>query len=556
MRYGGFMNILGIHVRGHDQGAFLVQDGKLLCGVEEERLERFKHGSTNPHQKGVPENSINFCLEHSGLKMRDIDYITLPVNSKDTFKKIPKAVWNSRNFYLRGGIWGGSVFGILFKFAWWDDYIANTGLRYIKRKYGYLPKVRFIEHHTSHAASAFRCSGFDKANVITLDGIGGLTSISMKVGNGKEMETIKEIMYPNSLGALYGSVTEILGFQPGADEGKIQALASYGKPVVDFSDVVKTKKGDFKLDLDRLIAKFPKMSKNPLTETHKNIAASLQEKLEESVLNLVEYMYEITGYKKLCLAGGVALNSSMNGILLQSDFVDDIFIQPIAGDNGSILGGALELAKTKIKMEHAYWGPQYSNEEIEKQLKECKLKYDYYSDICGEVAELLAKGKICGWHQGKCELGPRALGGRSILADPSNPKMKDKVNNEVKHREPWRPFAPSILAESTDDYLVENYPTPFMILCFRIKEEKINEVISATHVDKTARPQSVERKQSPKYYKLIKDFSKETGIPAVLNTSFNFRGEPIVCSPRDSIRTFMGTGMDYMAIGDFLVRKK
>jgi carbamoyltransferase len=439
--------------------------------------------------------------------------------------------------------------------ALWDDYIAKVGLNHIKRKYGFLPKVRFIEHHISHAASAFRCSGFKKANIITIDGIGGLTSISLKVGNGKEMEIIKDIMFPNSLGALYSTVTEILGFKPGNDEGKIQALASYGKPIVDFSDAVKTKKGDFKLDLDRLTVKFPMMNKNPLTEQHKNIAASLQEILEKSVLNLVEYLYEITGYKQLCLAGGVALNSTMNGVLLQSDFVDDIFIQPAAGDNGAILGAALELANSKIKMEHVYWGPQYSNEQIEKELKECKLKYEFYDDICGVTSELLAKGKICGWHQGRCELGARALGNRSILADPSDPKMKDKINNEVKHREPWRPFAPSILAESTDDYLVGNYPTPFMILCFRIKDEKVNELISSLHIDKTARPQNVVKSVNPKFYELIKDFGKETGIPAVLNTSFNIQGEPIVCSPRDSIRTFMGTGLDYLAIGDFLVKK-
>jgi len=322
-------------------------------------------------------------------------------------------------------------------------------------------------------------------------------------------------------------------------------------------------KGDFKIDLNKLRS-IPPFKKDPMNPLHQTIAASVQKTLEKAVLGLVEYLYEVTGYKNLCLAGGVALNSTMNGIVLQSDFVDNIFIQPAAGDNGSVLGAGLELANAKFKMTHAYWGPQYSHEEIEAELKECKLEYEeckldsqyakFSNYMIEKVANLLAEGKIIGWHQGRGELGPRALGNRSILANPGLPEMKDKVNNQVKHREPWRPFAPSILAEDTKKYLINNYPTPFMILCFKLNDPE-KELIAATHIDNSARPQSVERSVNPKYYKLIKEFKKQTGTPALINTSFNIRGEPIVCSPRDAIRTFFATGLDALCIGDYIITK-
>lgn len=546
-------NILCTHLKGHDMGIYLIQDGKLKYAIEEERLERYKHGTTNPHQKGVPTKSIDWILKESGLKMSDIDHITMPVNAKYTFKQIPTAVRNAPKFYLGGGLWGGSIFGVAFKFAFWDNYIANTGLQHIKKIYGHLPDYEFIEHHTSHAASSYRCSGFSKANILTMDGIGGLEAISMKVGNGNEMENMKSLTFPHSLGAFYGGVTSKLGFSSG-EEGSVQGLAAYGNPdAYDFSKIVHTSKGEFKLDLNKLDA-LPRLPW-PITQRHRDIAASLQKTLEECALNLVEHMYEQTGYKKLCLAGGVALNSSMNGTLLQSDFVDDIYIQPVSGDGGTPLGAGLEFTKSRMKMNHAYWGPQFSNSEIEAELKTCGLRYERQSDIGKAVAELLANQKIVGWFQGRMEMGPRALGNRSILCDPRDSGMKDTLNNRVKHRDDWRPFAPSILAEDASKYLEDAYPSPFMILCFNIKEEARKDLLGATHIDGTLRPQTVEKDTNPLYHGLISEFKKLTGVSAVLNTSFNLKGEPVVCSPRDAIRTFFGGGMDYMAIGDFIVSK-
>jgi len=276
--------ILCTHIRGHDNSVYLIQDGKLKYAVEEERMERFKHCSTNPYYKGVPIKSIDWALESAGLKMSDIDYLAMPVNSKYSLNQIPRAVWNAPKFYLGGGIWGGSVLGLLFKFSFWDNYIANTGLNYIKSRYGCLPKVEFIEHHTSHAASAYRCSNFKKANILTMDGIGGLESISMKVGNGNEMEDIKTITFPHSLGALYGTVTDLLGFKPG-EEGSVQGLAAYGNPqAYDFSKMVQTSEGEFKLDLHGL-QQLPRLPW-PITQKHKDIAASLQRTLEKCALNL------------------------------------------------------------------------------------------------------------------------------------------------------------------------------------------------------------------------------------------------------------------------------
>lgn len=551
-------NIIGIAIRGHDQGACLIQNGKLKYCVEEEKLERFKHGSTNPHHAGIPVMSIDWVLSEAGLTMKDIDKITVPMKPSDEFKKLPTAVMSTPGFYFGGGIWGGGLIGPIFKFGALNKNVMKTGERFIEKHYDYLPPVEYIEHHTAHSASTFRCSGFKKANILTMDGIGGLTTISMKAGNGNEMETIKEITFPHSLGALYGDTTKLLGFKSG-DEGKVMALASFGTPngTQIFDNAVTTSKGDFRLDFNKINTAYND-AKYMKWHEKATIARGLQDKLEECIFNLAEFMYEHTGYKNFCLAGGVALNAVANGKLLQKDYVNDIFVQPGAGDNGAFLGAALEEANSRSLMVHPYWGPQYNNDFIQAELTECKHEYEYYNDkeLVSVVADMLSKGDIIGWHHGREEFGPRALGARSIIANPGMHEMKDRINNEVKHREPWRPFAPSILKEDMSRYLMSPHDSRFMILSFDLTSAGRADLDAAKHVDNTVRPQTVTKEDNGLYYDMIRAFKKKTCISAVLNTSFNIAGEPIVCSPRDSIGTFSKTGLDALVLGNFVLRKK
>jgi carbamoyltransferase len=527
------MIVLGINADGHhDPASTIIGNKGIIASVEEERFNRIKHSIGY-----APIKSTEHCLKEAGVEMSDVDYIAYPFKPelymKPNFKEGTTWFARSRRGYRRCFDWQ----------------------KIFEKNFGKLPKIKYIEHHIAHARSSFNLSGFSKSNIITIDGSGEYTTMLLAAGNGTKIEKIKEIHLPNSLGYLYSHITEVLGFEKNDGEGKVMGLAAYGKPVIDFSKIIEVKKGDLKVNIKN--ADFPKRKKGePLNELHKNIAASLQESLTDSVMSLLEYLQGITGYKNLCLAGGVALNADMNGKLLRSDLVKDIFIQPAANDPGSTIGAALDVLGKRFRMTHNYFGPQYTEEEILKVLKEYKIKYDRISDISGYVGgELLPKGKIVGWFQGRLELGPRALGDRSILADPSDPGMKDKVNNEVKHREPWRPFAPSMLAERAHKYLEDIHDAPYMIIMFKVKDEKADEISSAIHVDNTARPQTVKRNINKRYYDMIKSFEKAKGVPVVMNTSFNLAGEPMVCSPKDAIRTFYSSGMDYLALGDYLIKK-
>lgn len=455
------------------------------------------------------------------------------------------------------------------KFGYEISYWTYLGLQdgelqaFLKRFQG-IKKVIYYSHHLAHAASAIFPSSFDSGNFITLDNRGGFESGLLGCFKNDDMEIIARIPIKSSLGAMYEEVTEILGFKPHSHEGKVMGLASYGKPLTTkFCDY----EGEFKINVNWNLIEHAKKLVNeqhgsdPTKDVRKDIAASVQRDLEEVSLKLLEDLVALTGYKTLVLAGGIALNSNMNGRLFDSKLIDDIFIQPAANDSGVALGAAILAAikfgdKTKMEFKHAYWGPSYSNEEIESMLKNSKLKYEYEEDIEGVAADLLSKGKIVGWLRGRMELGPRALGARSILADPSDSGMKDKINYYVKNREWWRPFAPSMLEEYASRYLPDLRYAPFMIINSSVEEEHLDEIVSATHVDKTCRPQTVEKEYSPSYYKLIDDFRKITGVPAILNTSFNYQGEPIVCSPSDALRTFFSTGMDYLTLENFLVKKQ
>jgi len=446
-------------------------------------------------------------------------------------------------------------------------------------------RISYHLHHLSHASSAFHLSGFKKANVITMDGRGESSSTLLGEGtDAKDIRVFKEFSLLNSIGALYESFTDYLGFTRHSHEGKVMGLASYGTPL-NYDNILVMKKNGYSLETSQrylsmlngirrklmgkkvdslkelLKANYgpPRGKNDPILRRHQDIAATIQFIQEKVVQRLAEMLYDKTGIKNFCLAGGSSLNCVSNGKLLENDFVQDIFVQPASSDSGTAIGAAyLEWIKitgkpSSFKMEHAYWGPEYTDDQILAELKKTKLKYKYYKDIPGVAAEKVAKGKIIGWFQGRMEIGPRALGNRSILANPTDKKMKDKVNLQVKHRENWRPFCPSLLNEARKDYFEMDYPSPFMILSFKVKEEMLNKVPSVIHVDKTARPQTVEKKHNPRYYDLIKDLGGLTGHPIVLNTSFNDREEPLVCSPLDAINCFKRTNLDYLAIGNYLV---
>ena len=547
------MVILGITSPiSEDNAACLLIDGKLIAMVEEERLNGIKHAP-----RMAPDKAINFCLKKGNITLKDIDYIAVGFSHPNQVlidnvkKKIIDYLHGKRSFRTFIG-----------EIKYWVEHRVHFAKikKYLKNA-----KVIYVRHHIAHAASSFYLSGFDKANIISLDGSGGQDAGLLGFGVDTKLTVLRYIDRQSSWGEMYERFTEKLGFKPHNDEGKVMALASYGKhynktfPFIDWNSTIPyIKRREF---LKYLAQTKARNESDPITDEHKNLAAILQYSLEKAVLKMSKFLYKKTGFTNLCLAGGIALNCALNGKLLQSDWVERIFVQPAANDAGTALGAAVAVYVQKtgqrpdINFNHVYWGPEYGNEEIEECLKIAKVKYKKCDDICKEVAKLLANGKIVGWFQGKMEVGPRALGNRSILATPCDESIRDMINNRVKFREPWRPLAPSILAEYASEYLENAYPSPFMILAFKVKKAKIKQIAGVVHVDGTCRPQTVERSVNPKFWQLINEFRKLTGIPLVLNTSFNLRGKPIVCTPREAIATFFSCGMDYLAIGDFLVYK-
>jgi carbamoyltransferase len=439
-------------------------------------------------------------------------------------------------------------------------------------------KIYFIEHHSAHAASTFFVSPFEEAAIITVDNRGEGVSATLDIGRANNINRIGAIQLPHSLGMVYRAVTtRVLGFGP-FDEYKVMGLAAYGQPnYLDiFKEIIQIKPGGkFKINSSyfdfeyqgQLAKKFfdclgpARRPGEPVTKRHMDIASSLQKVTEEAVINMVNDLYAETKMKNLCLAGGVALNSVMNGRILKEGPFKDIFIQPAANDAGCSLGAAYYLYNQILKkprsfvMEHAYYGPSFSEGQIKAELELNKVKYQYCKDTTQTAAKLLSEGKIVGWFQGRMEWGPRGLGSRSILADPRDAGMKDKINKYVKHREEFRPFAPSVLEEHCGDYFESSYPSPYMLLVCPVNEDRKSVVPAITHVDGTARVQTVNKKTSPLYYELIQEFYKITGVPVILNTSFNDNTEPIVCTPKEAIKCFYGTGLDYLFMGNFMLSK-
>jgi carbamoyltransferase len=435
-------------------------------------------------------------------------------------------------------------------------------------------RMRFVGHHLGHALSAYAYSGFDEAAVVVMDGRGAWEATSIWHGRDGRMEHVMTIPFPDSVGYFYSEFTEYLGFQRNSDEWKVMGLAPYGKPGLDLRAFIEPEAAPYRMHARKLVANgaapFAEMVRlfgprripeSEIDEKHKDLAYAVQDACEIAMMSVVKLAIEKTKSRNVCLAGGVALNSKANGKIVASGLVDRFFVQPAASDDGVALGAALAPyldggGRLPLKaMRHAYLGPEFDDEVIENALRTYKLKYTRLSDTAVSAAELLSKGRIVGWFQGRMEFGPRALGSRSILADPRDPEMNAKVNNAVKFREWWRPFAPSMKKEVAGDYLEGASDSPFMILTAQVRPEKRAVIPSVTHVDGSARPQTVEKEINPLYWRLIDEFGKRTGVPVLMNTSFNLRGEAIVHTPSDAVRTFFSSGMDALVIGSFLVEK-
>ncbi len=559
------MYILGFNAYGHDTSFSLLKDGLPVMVIEEERLTRVKH------TKEFPLKSLHFCLDSQGLTIDDIDHIGYYFNPYLTAVNLARYLveYFPRSLRFMGGDRlniGGSIFGLPKKIE------SIFGLSRGNFKFHY------IKHHEAHAASAFFPSQFERAAVLSIDGWGEFTSTWLGVGSGLKMKPLKVFRFPHSIGCVYTSVTEYLGFRMMNGEGKVMGLAPYGKPryLDKFREIIALKsEGRIAVDTsyfsyyyknwtrhDWISQKFidtfgPKrVPESELTQDHCDIAASLQAACEEAAVHIANHLYEITKEPKLCYAGGFALNSVANNKILERTPFKEIFIQPSAGDAGTSLGCTLKIYNgilrqpRKFVQETAYLGPEYSNEEIETELKgNQRITYEKRADLATLTARLISEGKIIGWFQGRMECGPRALGNRSILADPRNPGMKDILNSKVKHREGFRPFAPVVLEEKVSQYFDGADFSPFMLLVMPVKKSKRKVIPAITHVDGTARVQTVNEKQNAGFYGLIKEFEKITGEPVAINTSFNVRGEPIVCSPKDALHCFLHTG--YRLSGDW-----
>ena len=563
------MYILGIN--DSESAATLIKNGKVIAASREERFNRIKHSDD------FPTETIKYCLKEANITIKDIDEIVFGWNPGNEIEPFDTKhfIRDHRKFlyYVPSNILN-LISGIK----------ENKKILYINQTFGLSEKdikIRFVNHHHSHAASAFFVSPFEKAAILTMDAYGDDTTTELFKGEKNKIISLKKTKFPHSLGSFYAAITQYLGFRPNSDEWKVMGLSPYGKPTYynKLQEIIKfnRKNGEIELDLsyftyyiwssrrysDKFIDVFgPERYYNEkLTQRHKNLSASFQKIVEEVVLQMIDYLYEVTHLKNLCLAGGVAMNSKMNGRIQRESPFKQLFIQPSADDAGVSLGAALYVYHQIyenprcFEMKHDYFGPSYNNNEIKKLLDANLIKYQYIENIAKKSAELVANKKIIGWFQGKMEFGQRALGNRSIVADPRDNNMKDKINKKVKHREKFRPFAPSILEEYCGEYFDSVHPSPFMQKVYNIHKEKQKLIPAVTHINGTGRLQTVNKDVNPLYWELIDEFRKITGIPIVLNTSFNVMGEPIVCTPNDAIRCFYGTGLDMLVIGNFLLTK-
>jgi carbamoyltransferase len=579
------MNILGINAYHGNASAAVVCDGALVAAVEEERFNRVKYAA------GFPAQAIGYCLKEANLKLEEIDHVAVPRN--------PYARLGTKLFYaLRMPSFARGRIRVLAKF---------TGIREaLARAFDSDPakisaKFHRIEHHQAHLASTFFVSPFEHAVLLSADGLGDFASTMFGVGVGNRMEIDGAIPFPHSLGLYYTAVTQYLGFLKFGDEYKVMGLAAYGQPeqLEAFRDILRVypKFGGFQLGLDYFTHhrtgpamtwadrdKAPSLGRlysenmarrlgavrapeQPLEQRHRNVAASLQARLEEVYFRMLDGSRARTPLKAVCLAGGVAFNCVANGKIFDNTSFEKVYVQPAAGDAGLAVGAAYYVWHQKLRkprsfvMEHAYWGPGFSSPEIRSAIagssvgrEDCSIAELAQEDLTRRAAKMIADGKILGWFQGRAEWGPRALGNRSIVADPRRADMKEILNRRIKHREIFRPFAPSILAEATGEWFEKWHPSPFMTLAYAVRPEKRAQIPAPTHVDGTGRLQTVTHEANPRYWQLIKAFQDLTGVPVVLNTSFN-DNEPIVCRPEEALDCFLRTRMDALAMGDFLITR-
>lgn len=594
------MRILGVSAFYHDSAAALVEDGRIVAAAQEERFTRRKHDA------GFPRNAIDFCLNHAGVDLGDIDFVAF---YEKPFLKFERLLETYVAFAPRGFTSFRMAMPLWLKEKLFQKTLLRKEFREFNSDFDWKNRLLFAEHHQSHAASAFFPSPFEHAVVLTMDGVGEWATSSVSLGAGNTLEMTKEINFPHSLGLLYSAFTYYTGFKVNSGEYKVMGLAPYGEPryaqaILD--NLIELKDdGSFRLDqsyfnyctgltmtnekFDDLFGGPPRGGEQLLEQRHMDLAASIQAVTEEIVLRMTRALAAETGARNLCLAGGVALNCVANGKVLRDGRFENVWVQPAAGDAGGSLGAALcayhlfkgqprNIANMLDAMEGSYFGPEFSQDDIERRLEAAGAKFSVLSNggVVERTAEDLADGKAIGWMQGRMEFGPRALGARSILGDARSPTMQKMLNLKVKYRESFRPFAPSVLREDVADWFELDVDSPYMLLVADVVEsrrratgeeemslfgiDKLNvprsEIPAVTHVDYSARIQTVHKETNPSYHALISRFKELTGCPVIVNTSFNVRGEPIVCTPEDAFRCFMGTEIEVLVAGDCYLRKE
>lgn len=575
------MYTLGINAVFHDSAACLIKDGVLIAAAEEERFTHIKHGKRPiPFSTyELPFHAIDYCLQVANIHLKDVDHIAYSFNPEllisgehkyDPFTTIPFYPQRHKNDIDRVGQnpWENLFLSFILNAP---AHLTDGYPHHLQKRFKGCTTAdwewHFVDHHLSHAASAYLPSPFKEAAILTLDGRGEIATTTYNLGEQNTIARIAQVDMPHSLGLLYERITSYLGFLHSSDEYRVMALASYGKPTFqnDFREMITIENsGRYTIGNENFENRFGSARKHnePFNSHHFNIARSLQLVLEETVLELTDWLQLKTKKHNLCLAGGVALNCVLNGKLRDHGPFKNIWVQPASGDSGTALGAALWIDKEKrnsrekdFMMNHTYWGPSYGDHEIEKFLKWVKVPYVKLDDIAFQTAELLADNKIIGWFQGRMEFGPRALGSRSILASPIDPEMQKRLN-EVKHREDFRPVAPVVLEEDAAEWFSGAGVSPFMLFVNDVAADKADQIPAVKHVDGTARIQTINETQHLLYYNLLKAFKAKTGVPVLVNTSFNTLGKPIVCSPRDAVECFWSSPFDALVIGSFLIEKK
>jgi carbamoyltransferase len=558
------MITLGVnYTKMHDSSACIVRDGELLFAIAEERVSRIKHDA------GFPRLAIQACLDFARLRADQLDEVCFGwTTAGPGFRHDLKCL-------ATGGLPFTYLNVLTTTLHFLSTWHQEGGAKAFRQSFGDVKaRMRFVDHHLAHAVSAYAYSGFEDAAVVVMDGRGAWEATSIWHGSQGGLQHVLTIPFPDSLGLFYSEFTAYLGFQRNSDEWKVMGLAPYGEPGVNLDAFIDPEAAPYRVKARQLFGNgngslssltpllgAVREPESEIEARHKNIAYAVQDACELAMMSVVRMAVEKTSCRNLCLAGGVALNSKGNGRIAASGLVDKIFVQPAASDDGVALGAALASyldnngRLPNKAMRHAYLGPAFDDSAIETALRTYKLPHTRLDDPAATAAELLSQRKILGWFQGRMEFGPRALGSRSILADARDPEMNAKVNNAVKFREWWRPFAPSLKKEAASEYLESATDSPFMILTAQVRPEKRSVIPSVTHVDGSARPQTVEKEINPLYWRLLDEFEKRTGVPVIMNTSFNLRGEAIVHTPTDAVRTFFSSGMDALVIGSFLVEK-